>query len=229
MNVILQAIVGSTAYGLATPESDIDQLGIFCASRDEILGLGAEKILKKSVVQTDPDITVHELHKFCSLALNGNPTLLELLSMPYYTTISDEGLMLVQSRHSFYGAKRIRASYGGYVHGQAERLRKRSEEGRKGFDPKLGKRTAKHARHCLRLLIQGRTLLQTGEIPIDMTDYRDYLFSVGEIAETSPNQFQVLVERELKHLDEVKTTLPEVADADLINKLLINIRKSSFE
>ena len=39
MKIILEGVVGSTAYGLNTPESDIDTAGIFVAPLEEVLGL----------------------------------------------------------------------------------------------------------------------------------------------------------------------------------------------
>lgn len=64
MNVILQGVVGSTAYGLATPESDIDRLGVFQARTSELLVLHPPK---ESRVSTSPDVTHHELGNMLGL------------------------------------------------------------------------------------------------------------------------------------------------------------------
>ncbi len=39
--VLLAGIVGSTAYGLAGPDSDVDRLGVFAAPTLSLLGLDA--------------------------------------------------------------------------------------------------------------------------------------------------------------------------------------------
>jgi predicted nucleotidyltransferase len=39
VNIILSGIVGSTAYGLDTPESDVDRAGIFAVDTEELFGL----------------------------------------------------------------------------------------------------------------------------------------------------------------------------------------------
>ena len=38
-NVLLSGIVGSTAYGLDTKDSDVDRLGVFAAPTEKLLGL----------------------------------------------------------------------------------------------------------------------------------------------------------------------------------------------
>jgi hypothetical protein len=43
VKTILQGIVGSTAYGLATPTSDIDRMGVFVAPTKEIVGFHPPK------------------------------------------------------------------------------------------------------------------------------------------------------------------------------------------
>ncbi len=63
-SIILEGITGSTAYGLATPDSDVDKHGIYQASTHEVLGLFPPK---ETVVTNDPDITYHEVAK-CSVS-----------------------------------------------------------------------------------------------------------------------------------------------------------------
>lgn len=79
MNVLLSGIVGSTAYGLAKPGSDIDRLGLFAADTTAFHGLHGPA---ESHVTTNPDRTLHEAAKWCRLALGGNPTVMELVWLP---------------------------------------------------------------------------------------------------------------------------------------------------
>ena len=74
--VLLSGVVGSTAYGLDTPDSDTDRLGIFAAPTVAFHGLHKPQ---ESHVTTSPDATFHEAAKWVRLALGGNPTVTELV------------------------------------------------------------------------------------------------------------------------------------------------------
>lgn len=156
----MSAVTGSVAYGLDTENSDIDRLGVYIADIHDILGLSGPDVVKNTYVSIDPDITMHEVGKFCSLAVKSNPTILELLWLqPEHLTVA--GKMLSDFRHKFLGANNIRNAYGGYATQQARRLLDRHKDGKVGFNSDLQKRTAKHGRHCYRLLLQGEELLIT--------------------------------------------------------------------
>jgi uncharacterized protein len=76
MNLLLPGVVGSTTYGLAGPDSDVDGLGVFAAPTTAFHGL---TFPQESAVSSKPDATYHEARKHCSLALSGNPTVSELM------------------------------------------------------------------------------------------------------------------------------------------------------
>jgi predicted nucleotidyltransferase len=81
--VLLQGIVGSTAYGLAGPHSDVDRLGVYAAPTKAFHGLRLPIDRAASVVVHEPeDLTLHEARKFALLALSANPTVTELLWLP---------------------------------------------------------------------------------------------------------------------------------------------------
>lgn len=224
--VIKAVTVGSTAYGLATASSDVDTLGVYVVPTELLLGLDGHKHADNSVVTNDPDQTLHEAGKFVHLALKCNPTILELIFAP-----------LVQQRDLYFSVsldlagqaaiheKGVRAAYGGYAKQQAERLVKRGAEGRKGFDPDLAKRTAKHGRHCFRLMIQAEELLTTGEITLDVSEHRDEIFSMGELAERDPQAFYEAFEKRDAYLNSLSSVLQAEPNRDKVNHYLLNIRR----
>ena len=68
---------GSKAYGISVEGSDDDYVGVFVPSLEKFLsirGFGPE-----THAANDPDFTLHEIGKFCRLALKGNPAILETL------------------------------------------------------------------------------------------------------------------------------------------------------
>lgn len=217
-NIILEGITGSRAYGLDTADSDEDIKGIFVAPTADVLGLFN---VKQTLDHIDPDWSYHEVGKFINLALKCNPTILELLYLDGYTVISKFGRMLVDNRHLFL-SRRVYHSYGGYAISQARKLNARGGT----FGHGRANRYAKHARHCFRLLYQGRELLETGTITVRVTtQMRERLFEIGELP---PDKLVDMFEREFRDFDTIKTVLPEQADLAGVNNLLLKIRRGNY-
>ena len=228
-NVLLKGVVGSTAYGLAREGSDIDQLGIFLAPIREVLGLRSDKVVDQSDVQHEPsDVTLHEVGKYCQLALQCNPTVLELMYLSEYVVKTTAGALLIQNRHHFLSGPAVKGRYGGYARSQADRLMRRNAEGKDGFSSDTKARTAKHARHCMRLMWQGGELLKTGRIPIKVPPAeRDILFLMGDLAVTDPEKFYRRFEVSIGKFDNIETKLPDKPNREEIDNILVAIRLAS--
>ncbi|MGF1430043.1 nucleotidyltransferase domain-containing protein [Kitasatospora sp. LaBMicrA B282] len=164
MRMLLSGVVGSTAYGLARPGSDVDRLGVFAVPTEELHGLDRPT---ESVVTTAPDRTLHEAAKWCRLALVGNPTVSELVWLPeeLYEQRTPLGDELIGLRQHFLSAGTVRSAYLGYAGQQLRKLRTRDTD-----DPALHARAAKHARHLVRLLEQGVGLHESGELRVRLAD-----------------------------------------------------------
>lgn len=163
MNTLLSGVVGSTAYNLARPGSDVDRLGVFAAPTTAVLGLRRPK---ESIVTTSPDVTMHEAGKLCGLLLNGNPTVQELLWLPgdLYDTVTPLGSELVAIRGAFLSRRKVRASYLGFARQQHRKISRDLKN-----PPKVGAprgAIAKAARHMARLLHQGAELYSTGHLTV---------------------------------------------------------------
>ena len=214
MNIILEGVVGSTAHGLATENSDIDKLGVFVTPTSDLLGLNVIGSVKKTHASNSPDVTLHEAHKFCTLALKCNPTILELLWLPDYQVMSRGGALLVKNRQSFLSDLYVRNAYGGYIRGQLKKFQK----------DKTLSRAAKHGRHCARLLIQGFSLFESGDITIDVSKDRDWVLHMQNLAVSDPEHYVEVMDYWLLKLDKAKSCLPGSADISKINDTLITIR-----
>ena len=221
MTVIIKARVGSHAYGLATPESDEDFLGIFTAPSTDFLGLNPKEA--ESEVTYDPDTTLHELGKACRLLLACNPTVTELLWFPKidYLVLLPFGEELIDQREAFLSKNMVRNAYLGYATQQFRRLRDRND-GSFGSDTR--KRTAKHARHLLRLLTQGLQLYVSGSLRV-LLDDPEWYRSVGDrIAEGDIDLAERYIQQAEWAFDNLHCALPEHADRDAINSWLIKKR-----
>lgn len=211
--VILEAIMGSKAYGLDTPESDEDLRSVYVASTRQVLSLSKPK---ETIQKNGPDIVIQEVEKFISLALQNNPTILEMLFMPEYRVKTSEGQLLVDNRGIFL-SQRVRKTFGGYAISQVKRLERRADG---SFDSDLRKRYSKHARHCFRLIQQGQELLATGQITVKVSN-RDELFAIGKL---EPEDLKVRFEEEFALFDATASDLPEHPDVEAANDLLLRIR-----
>ena len=208
----LLVVAGSHAYGLETPDSDVDYRGFFMAPTRDLLGV---RSVKETRTWTDPDVSMHEVGKFCRLALEANPTVLEVLAIedPVVTSpLADD----LRANLGAFLSDRVRMRFGGYARSQFHRLKKR--EG--SFSADTQKRTAKHARHLLRLVRQGAHLMETGELRVRVDD-RDELFAFGEL----PYEEMIPVaEAELDRFDKIPSTLPPEPDFDLVHDILVGHR-----
>jgi predicted nucleotidyltransferase len=220
-SVILCGVVGSTAYGLARPGSDVDRLGVFVAPTLEIAGLhwtGARETRTNSGPGHD-DFTEHEVGKFLRLALKCNPTITELLWLPEYEVTSAWGRCLTSLRESVLSRRLVHDAYLGYATAQVKRL---SERGDGTFSSDTRKRTAKHARHTLRLARQGRELLETGRLTVRVSNPEEYWafddMPVEEMLEVFERAFA-----ETRSAYE-SSVLPERPDAQAVDDVLFELR-----
>ncbi|MEH1056254.1 nucleotidyltransferase domain-containing protein [Micromonospora sp. CPCC 206171] len=217
MHLLLSGIVGSVAYGLAGPGSDVDRIGVFAAPTVAFHGLHPPK---ESVVTTDPDVTLHEAGKYAKLALSGNPTATELMWLPddCYETRTEFGERLIGIRSAFLSAPRVRDAYLGYATQQFRKLTARdsSVSGRR--------RSAKHARHLARLLHQGRVLYATGVLEIRLAD-PEWFRAFGErVAGGALDEAEALVAAAQRDFDTIRTPLPERPDEATVEGWLLDVR-----
>lgn len=220
-NIILEGITGSKAYGLDTPDSDTDIKGVYQLPLEKVLSMGFTDE-HNTVDNTDPDWCYHEIGKFMKLVKGGNPTYSELLWLEDYTVITPVGQLLVDNRKAFLSTKSVLNSYSGYALGQAKRLNNRTEQGLDGYASSLKNRYAKHTRHCFRLMLQCRQLLETGELTVRVTpEQREWLFEMGEKDYDTVIATFMDMDTKLRMIDSV---LPDEPDTKKLNELLYQIR-----
>lgn len=76
--ILLECISGSKAYGLDTPDSDVDIKGVFILPKEQFYGLN----YTPQVSNETNDIVYYELGRYLELLLLNNPNILELLNTP---------------------------------------------------------------------------------------------------------------------------------------------------
>jgi len=224
MKVIMKGLAGSRAYGLSGPDSDYDWRGIYVADTESVLSLHKPKETMESAVE---DMVMHEVEKFIRLALAANPNIIEQLYLDEYETEEEEWLWVKAERGSFL-SKRLRTTYGGYCMAQMKKLRTRTESGMVGFSPKTSKRTVKHARHLLRLFIQGQQLLATGHLDVKLDEWqKDFVMTQSMLP---LEQLERVFEAQMLALDIIasKSKLPDEPSYGIANNLLLDIRGRNY-
>lgn len=224
MTVILSGTVGSTAYGLGHPLSDVDRLSVWVAPTTRTLGFGllAWEETRRQHGPDPHDVVEHEVAKFLHLCLKGNPSVQEMLWLEHYDVRFAPGQWLIEARESLLSGPAVAAAYGGYAADQVERLR------RAGRFPDVPRsRIEKHGRHCARLLIQGRGLLASGHLRVRLTETEvDYVRRLGVLAGEDADAFaaEMAVQHALLKRAEQGSSLPAAPDIEAVTALLVRIR-----
>jgi len=132
-------VAGSHLYGNSRPESDWDYRGVFMASNDTFTGLlGKTEQLEGQTVydalvkagmelnETD-DVVLYELNRFCQLALDNNPNIMDMLCHDYTNPKfslykSNSGQKLLENKDLFMSTK-LKHTFSGYAMAQLKRIK----------------------------------------------------------------------------------------------------------
>ncbi len=200
---------------------------MFVAPTLEVAGLDwSPKKETKSL--TNPDYTRHEIGKFLRLALKGNPTILELFWAETYTQFTFQGAQLLDLRKAVLSEDAVLNSYFGYARSQAKKLENRGDS----FSADTSNRTAKHARHMLRLIQQAKQLVREGELTLKVPDPERY----WAFDDMEPSEMLSILTEELETAKQMvgrlrahgKIALPEEPDTQKVRKVLREIRKENL-
>lgn len=192
MKTLCKTLGGSNAYGLNTPESDVDYRGVVCnTDAATILGLSRFDVIQK---QENEDEVYYEVRKFFELLKNGNTGALEVLftNRDKFLEFAPEFEPVYANRMSFVDTDKMFKCLRGYMQGE-QRLANGERTGQLG-----GKRKAQLEKYgfspknfvqLFRLAWCGVTLFQDGFFPINVMDedpaFGLYLFEL----KTNPAHF----------------------------------------
>jgi len=120
--LVVKFLAGSHLYGTNTPQSDIDERGVFIPTEEYFLGF-LDRIEQMELKKED--IVYYDIRKFCSLAMEGNPNIIELLFVPSdkWIEYSSEWQHIVDNT-SLFLSKKIKHTFSGYAHSQLGRIQR---------------------------------------------------------------------------------------------------------
>ncbi|MCU0690049.1 MAG: nucleotidyltransferase domain-containing protein [Polyangiaceae bacterium] len=181
---ILRVTVGSTAHGLAlVGTDDRDEMGICVEDMHAAMGFSPfEQYIYRTAAERegrhdapsqpgDLDLVIYSLRKFLGLALRGNPTILIPLFAREWHIRDARGQQLQELTPQIVSRQAGRR-FLGYMQAQRERLlgvrgqkriRRPELVEQHGYD-------TKYAMHLLRLGVQGKELLETGQLTLPMDE-----------------------------------------------------------
>jgi predicted nucleotidyltransferase len=116
--VVLEAVVGSQAWGLADASSDVDHRGVFALPFTWTQGLVAPP---EDLVSADGSATYWAAGKAIRQALRADPNTLEMLFLPNAAPLDPIGAWLLAERAAFVSVE-IYGTFGRYALGQLRRL-----------------------------------------------------------------------------------------------------------
>lgn len=213
-NEIFRGLVGSTAHGInIIGQDDRDETGVYIEPPANVCGLTpADHYIWRTQpngVRSGPgdlDLTMYSLRKFCRLAEAGNPSVMILLWLPEYITLTDAGRTLIEARGAFI-SRDAGARFLGYL--VAQKMKMKGEKAHTVNRPELVAKygyDTKFAMHALRLGFEGVELLSNRTLTLPVAEPN---LSTLRAVRTG----QVKFEECLKMIDETEATLRGLVDA----------------
>ncbi|WP_430782427.1 nucleotidyltransferase domain-containing protein [Actinoplanes sp. G11-F43] len=214
----LAVVVGSRAYGLHGPGSDHDRRGVFVAPTRSFWSLD------KPPTHLDGPAEEQfswEIERFCVLAAQANPTVLEVLWSDLVETVTADGELLRATRRAFL-SRRVADTYGSYARDQLAKVASRRE--------RTGEVNHKQAMHMIRLLMAGAHVLRTAEVLVDVSNLRDQLLAVrrGEVPWPEVTEWAGRLQDDLAAAA-ATTVLPEHPDRAAVDAMLVAVRERNLK
>jgi hypothetical protein len=131
--ILLKIRSGSHMYGLNTPQSDEDYMGICIPSIDYYYGLKTVEEIDESVVEKNEngrntadsiDCKFYEIRQFFKLAIENNPNILEVLFSNEINVleISPEGRLILANKYKFLNKDFIYKKFLAYAFSQKKKM-----------------------------------------------------------------------------------------------------------
>ncbi|MBR4222101.1 MAG: nucleotidyltransferase domain-containing protein [Victivallales bacterium] len=119
--VIFRGIWGSHAFGTATPESDLDTLGVYVLEPETYLSLVEPPA---QVSDEHNDNRFYSLRNFLELAANANPNILDMLYLPDDCVLKTSPYwQMLQAKRDIFCSQKVCQTYCEYAMGQIKKAR----------------------------------------------------------------------------------------------------------
>lgn len=233
-NTILEVIMGSEAYGIATSYSDKDIYGVCVPSKEILFPHEAGKIWgfdeyndfkvwQNHHIRVDDityDFSIYNIVSYFKLLSDGNPNIIDSLFVPrecivFSTPIAEN---IIFNRNIFLHSSCFQ-KFIGYAYSQISKLERKPEGKRIELYNKFGY-DVKYASHAVRLLLEVEDILENGTL--DLRKNKEILKSIraGNWKKEEVQEWVRDKEQDL-HKAVAKTSLPKKPNMEKIKQLLI--------
>jgi predicted nucleotidyltransferase len=235
-NEILRGLVGSTAHGInIIGQDDRDETGVFIEPPENVCGLvPCDHYIWRTQpegVRSGPgdlDLTLYSLRKFCRLAEQGNPSMMILLWLPEYITLTDAGHTMIKARDAFI-SRNAGARFLGYL--VAQKMKMKGEKAHTVNRPELVKKygyDTKFAMHALRLGYEGLELLMHRHLTLPVTEPALSLLREVRIGKLNFQQVIQLIEEIEVKLRELLQSCTWESDRARIDALMVKLHQQHW-
>lgn len=114
-NIIYSALVGSHAYGLNGPDSDIDSISVFVRPTKEIWSWENNRNTYIDYTKGENDDTYYEIGHFLSLMYKGNFNIIEFFQSPKSTIFDPHFISLKVNQNWIFNQEAAKASMMGFL------------------------------------------------------------------------------------------------------------------
>ena len=124
-HTIFECVIGSQAYGISTPESDVDKSGVMIPGKEYFYGL---KRFEQFQGYAGEDKTVYNIKKAIALIAENNPNMLDLIFIPErcILKITPYWQRVLDNAHLFI-SKKCKFTFSGYAISQLNRIKTHRE------------------------------------------------------------------------------------------------------
>ncbi len=242
-NVMYETIMGSTAYGCNTIDSDWDMIAYCVPPKDIVFphlagviqGFGRQ--VKKFVcyqkhhIQTETreyDLNCYNIVHWFHLVMDNNPNMIDSLFVPRecITHTSRVGEMVREKRHMFLH-KGSWYRYKGYAYAQLNKMGKKDGDGKRQASIAKYGYDVKQAYHLIRLLDEIEQILTTGDL--DLRRNREQLKAIrrGDVPEKDIRCFAADKEHALEMMFH-ESDLQDRPDEEAIKQLLLDCLEEHY-
>lgn len=194
MKTLCKHVGGSHLYGMNTPESDLDERGVFM-NTDPLYVYGFHRLDNQVKQTSEEDVVMHELTQFVKLATKSNTQTLECLFAPksaFMFLDKDFERFVLDNKYQFLNTDQLFKSLEGYLYNEM-RLALGERTGLLGSKRKNALETYgfsyKNFGHLLRLAECGTQFFTTGDYPVSLKDFNPKLHDYIMELKTNPGAF----------------------------------------